>query len=215
MFHRIRLLSERFGFQPKVIYDVGAYEGEWTRDCKRVYPNATYYQFEANQDKRDILMQNNQHVFMDVLGKKDEEKVGYFKTLGACGTGNSVYKENTKHYEAQNCVIEDRSTKSLDSLVQTQNLPWPEFLKLDTQGSELDILKGAEKCLNHAEVILMEVSLHEYNQNIPLMADVLSFMKSYGWVIFDIVDYHFVKDILIQVDVLFCKEKSRFMVKQF
>ena len=43
----------------------------------------------------------------------------------------------------------------------------PVFVKIDVQGLELAVMKGAEKILNKAELVLLEVSTVEYNQGAP------------------------------------------------
>jgi FkbM family methyltransferase len=47
------------------------------------------------------------------------------------------------------------------------------LLKLDVQGYELEVLKGAEKVLQSTELVCMEVSLLNYNSGAPLMPEVI------------------------------------------
>lgn len=213
-YDRLFPLRNDFNFHPTVIYDIGAHEGEWTNDCKKVFPNSSYIQFEADTDKQNILTHNPS--FFEVLGNEDGKDVEYFKITSQHTTGNSIFRENSFHYNTEGkYYIEKRKMKTLDTLVVEKSLPLPDFLKLDTQGSELLILEGATKCLHHAEVVLLEVSVHEYNKDGPLIADVLSFMKDRDFLMFDMIDTHYIHGVLAQVDILFCKSNSHFLKRSF
>jgi FkbM family methyltransferase len=212
MFARLDVLKKKFGFDPKVIYDIGAHEGVWTKDCKSIFPSATYYQFEANTDQRGKLHDNPR---FEVLGNTDDQVVEYFKSKSAFTTGNSILKENTDFFRGDEFYTEARKMKRLDTIILTDSLPSPDFLKLDTQGSELLILEGASKCMDHVQIIMLEVSLHCYNEKSPLIYDVLHFMKEHGFVMFDIADLHYISNVLGQVDLLFCKPESPYLVKSF
>jgi hypothetical protein len=88
----------------------------------------------------------------------------------------------------------------------------PDFIKIDTQGYELEILKGGEKALAHAEFVLLEVSLLDIYVNSPLVIDVLNFMKERGFVLYDICTLmkRPLDNALFQSDFLFVKANSQF-----
>ena len=50
----------------------------------------------------------------------------------------------------------------LDELLASGRVPQPQFMKLDVQGFELEVLKGATKMLQAAEVVLLEVSFTRF-----------------------------------------------------
>lgn len=211
MFKRIELLKTIYSFKPTVIYDIGSHEGKWTEECKKIYPKASYIQFEANTSKKYLTPDAHFEILSDV----DKKLVNYYKTTSLCDTGNSIYRENTIYFSDINSDIEARVTKTLDSLVTEKKLELPEFIKIDTQGSEVDILKGSTNTLKNTKVILLEISLHEYNKGSPLLHDVIIYMNSIGYIMFDIVDLHYKDSILIQIDALFCKKDSEFIKKRF
>lgn len=62
----------------------------------------------------------------------------------------------------------------------------PDLLKLDVQGYELEVLKGAEQSLPHIRVILAEVNLLDIHQNVPLLAEIVSWLNERDWVAYDI-----------------------------
>ena len=51
-------------------------------------------------------------------------------------------------------------TFTLDEIMESFNLPLPTVVKIDVDGVELNILKGAEKCLETVKKIMIEVDEH-------------------------------------------------------
>jgi hypothetical protein len=48
MFDHIQLLIKDKGYEPSAILDIGANKGTWTTSMKSIYPESTYYLFEAS-----------------------------------------------------------------------------------------------------------------------------------------------------------------------
>lgn len=70
-----------------------------------------------------------------------------------------------------------------------------DFMKLDTQGSELEILQGAQKTLSGVLGIEVEVSFLEIYQDQPLFADICGYLKKFGMEFFDFVtEYRYGRD---------------------
>ena len=83
------------------------------------------------------------------------------------------------------------------------------FIKLDVQGAEIDVLKGATALLKKAEFLLLEISTLNYNYKAPQFTDVIIFLKDIGFVLFDICDKRRMKnEVLYQTDMIFVKESS-------
>ena len=210
---RLVRLRDKGGFHPRVIYDIGAYQGEFTALCQRVWPQTRVVQFEANDTLENATAVTPTDAYYGVLlGDEDAKPVIYYKTPAACATGNSMFCENSGFFA--DATPESREMVRLDSFVERHQIPLPDFLKLDTQGSELLILKGANMCITHARVILLEVALHAYNSGAPLIAEVLEFMqKEHGFHMMDIVELHYAAktENLFQIDVLLCREKDPYL----
>jgi hypothetical protein len=85
-----------------------------------------------------------------------------------------------------------------------------EFIKMDVQGYELEVLQGGARTLAGAQAVLIELSLIEINEGAPLLHDALSFMKAAGFVTYDILELHRrpLDGAMNQIDVLFVREDS-------
>lgn len=76
--------------------------------------------------------------------------------------------------------------KTLDEALKLSCLPPADFIKLDTQGSELDILKGAGDSLKNACGVEVEVEFIQLYQGQPLFADVHAFLTAQGFELMDL-----------------------------
>jgi FkbM family methyltransferase len=72
---------------------------------------------------------------------------------------------------------------SLDIYLEANNLAYPDIIKLDTQGSELDILRGATKSLDTTCFIDIEVEFNPIYKDQPLFSDVDAFLRAHGFIL--------------------------------
>lgn len=179
------------GFTPKHIIDIGANAGHFSLECKQIWPVITsFYLIEADEDNTFNLLGTTFPFKIALLGDEDDKIVSFYKTKDSVGcTGNSIYREKTKHYADDKVIIVNKRMITLDTLMKNENIIF-DFAKLDTQGSELDIMKGGWKTLSTCKYILIEVSLKYYNENVPLKDDIINFMASKGYNNYEILEQH-------------------------
>jgi FkbM family methyltransferase len=194
----------RRGLQPVQVIDVGAFEGDWSRMARRIWPDSKFILIEPNAAK-SLLLTNlartmNAILFRELLGAND----GTHVIFNVMESGSSVLSERSPLARTQ----EKRTLSRMDTVIQ--DLDGSTFLKIDAQGYELEILRGAEKLIHKIDAILLEVSIIEINEGAPLIADVIAFMKSIGFVMCEILEIHRrpLDQALNQVDVLFVREDS-------
>jgi len=75
---------------------------------------------------------------------------------------------------------------TLDALITEFGLPWPNLIKLDLQGFEIEALKGAIQCLAHADALLLEVSFFKLQRGAPIADEVISYARNNRFHIYDI-----------------------------
>jgi len=120
-------------------------------------------------------------------------------------TGSSKFRENNA-FPMNNRSLPQRT---LDSVVVDCSQSF-QLLKLDVQGAELEVLKGFGRHLLNIEVILMEMSLVEYNKGAPIIDVMLHQLRQNDFVLYDIVEEHRYDGRLFQLDGLFVRPTSRF-----
>ena len=140
---------------------------------------------------------------IELLGSKDGEEVCFIESE----TGSHVIQANDDSGKS------NRLTSSLDSLVEKNNWPLPDFLKLDVQGFELEVLRGGTKALKSADFCLLEVTVLDLGGGAPLLAEVVNFMQENQFQAYDISQFirRPYDKALWQIDMLFIKYNSKFI----
>lgn len=187
----------------KSILDIGARIGEFTVMCKKYWPDSKIVCVEANKECDLYLKSLGVEYYLEVLSDSIKEVDFYTHIGSAVHTGNSYYKENTKFFTPGQYVVLKKTTNVLDQLLKNRIF---DFIKIDTQGSEIDIIKGGLEICKTAKYILLEVALTEYNLGAPQHDDVILFMDSIGYEVFDILEEHYDENIKTQIDILFKKK---------
>ena len=200
----LELTLKRFiksGVEIRNIFDIGANVGQWTKNLMKSFPDTNYVLFEANKGQKKHLDKLPFKSYFAVLS--DKEKDVLFFAHGDGGSGDSYYQEDTSFYEVTN--PKKVTTTTLDKIVDEQGLPYPDFIKIDTQGSELDILNGAKNTLKDCKFVHLEVPIYSYNLSAPTFEEYISYMKEIGFTANNVVEIHSHFGVLTQVDVFFIR----------
>ncbi len=187
------------GIPIQVIWDVGAFKGDWTRETKRYFPHSRFLLFEPNAQHNKYLEKISSEYHNFVLGKVDGE-ITFFSHGG---TGDSIYPEFN---ESLNARSESRLVKcrTIDTLTSAaKSFPQPDFLKLDVQGAEIDVLTGAAKTIKVIKVILLECPIVHYNWGSPNIHEYLEFMFRHDFIPFFVTEVHRLQQIVTQIDIAF------------
>ncbi len=76
----------------------------------------------------------------------------------------------------------DVNLESLDELCDKNNVPFPDLLSMDTQGTELDILKGAQTALSNTVAVVTEVGFVPIYDGQPLFGDIDQYLSNQGFI---------------------------------
>ena len=192
------------GFAPRSIVDIGAFEGSWSRLAKQIWPESKLYMIEPNRNKKGqldtIARELDAALYCDLMGAEDGQEVQF----NIMESGSSIMTERSSLPR----VVETRRLRKLDTLLG--NVEKPGLLKIDAQGYELQILNGASENLPGFEAVVLEVATIEINEGAPLLHDVVAYMKTVGFVAYDILEIHRrpLDNALNQVDIVFVSENS-------
>ena len=192
------------GFAPDAIIDVGAYEGHWSATARDIFGPVPTLMVDAQAGKDAVLRQcskAHQNWIREIalLGSEDGHEVNFYEME----TGSSMMPERSDVTRKESRI----RTRRLDTLAADlpgQNL----FLKVDVQGAELEVLKGAPETLKRAGLVQLETAVLSYNEGAPTMLEVLEFMEERGFAPVDIAGRIRIKGMLIQIDLLFAPAGS-------
>lgn len=191
------LIKESASSEIHVVYDVGAHNGSWTNQVSRIIKSADFYLFEPNSEHNSQLKKTGYRYFNDVLS--DQTKT--IEWFGVGGLGDSYYKESGQAF--LNILPTKIVTNTLNNYVRDFQLPIPQLLKIDTQGSELDIIAGCSEFIRSVKYVLLECPLIDYNLGAPNLQSYLSTMQDYGFVPIDVTEVHYMNHMAVQIDIAF------------
>ena len=205
------------GLSPATIIDVGAAYGTFTLKCYDIFPQSRYILIEPLKEYQRYLekvirtMTTAEYVLAAANAKRGEITINVHPDL----VGSSVYLE--REVSDVNGIPRTVSAETLDHLCEDMKASGPYLIKIDVQGAELEVLTGAKGILNEAEYLILEVSLFEFFQGGPQLHDVVQYMKSSGFSVYDIFDlqYRPLDKSLSQVDMAFVRDNGRFRKHHF
>jgi len=100
----------------------------------------------------------------------------------------SPTSEAVKDFWERSAILERQpvAVDTLDNFVRRLDggtLPGPTFLKIDTQGFDLEVLRGAEKTLESVRAVQFEASVRPIYEGMPDFREVLDFLMNRGFVL--------------------------------
>ena len=77
-----------------------------------------------------------------------------------------------------------------DPFISEQEIKHLSYLKIDTEGHDLEVIKGAEKCLTQKKIdfVEAEVSMNPTNTYHVDQASIISQMNTYGYYLFGVYE---------------------------
>lgn len=194
------------GLVVKTILDVGVQRE--TRELKEVFPEVKHLLFEPVEEYHARIEENylnfDYTLIKCALSDADGEDFLKIKKMGS---------ETVTHSTLGNWLGEDFDEKriinifALDTVIKNQSCLGPYLLKLDVDGHEIPILKGAEETLKSCACIVIETPLCYLSERV-------NYLTKKGFELWDIVDLCYYYNNLHQVDLIFLngleKQKAPF-----
>ncbi len=210
--------AQSMGFIPATVVDVGAAYGSFANQCFPVFPKARFLLLEPLVEYQPFLeklmatMPAAQCFVAAASAHPGELVLNVHPDL----VGSSLFLEVEQGTDV-NGVPRTVRAITIDGLLKETGAKGPFLLKVDVQGAELEVLRGAERMLADTEYIVLEVSLFRFFQDGPDFHDVIEYMKSRGFVAYDIsgLQYRPLDNALSQIDVAFVKEDGLFRQRHF
>lgn len=196
--------------RPGTVFDVGAAQGDWTRACSSEFPDARYVLLEPLEEFASRLE--------ELVAQLPHAAV--FKAAGSATSGiaelhvhrdlvgSSLLRE--AEGGATDGIPREVETTTIDDIASRAQAEPPFWMKLDVQGAEIQVLRGATQTLVATDLVLMEVSLLPFFLGGPILDDIVAFMRGAGFVAYDILGptYRPIDGALGQVDIAFVPVES-------
>lgn len=151
-----------------VVFDVGANAGLYSRDVVAINSSATVFAFEPHPGTFERLRSNteahgNIHAFNCAAGDRPGLLTLYDRPT-ECGTPHAsifreviedIHKVQSSHYEVKSIT--------LDAFIEEQRVRRVDLLKIDTEGYELNVLKGGVKAIRSGIFRAIQFEFNEMN----------------------------------------------------
>ncbi|MBY0357049.1 MAG: FkbM family methyltransferase [Candidatus Obscuribacterales bacterium] len=174
-----------------MIFDVGANEGQTIKSLKRAFPKSTIHSFEPSPELFLKLKQNYErdgvHVWNLGLGAESKQSKLYensscsgmnsFLELGEFGWGE-IAKESLINID------------TVDNFCRQQKIDQIDLLKSDTQGFDLEVVKGAAEMIgkNKIGLVFIEICFLPLYKNAPTLGQIYDYLIERNFYCFNI--YH-------------------------
>lgn len=204
----------REGVVPATVIDVGANVGQFARAALGTWPGAHVIAFEPLADVAAALEAT--------VGRAGSLEVHAVALGRVDGTTSFVRHEQTRSSSvlavapapagsegepwAREREVVTVPMRRLDSVLGGRHLDRPVLVKLDVQGTELDVIAGAEGTLGQADAVVVEVAFDERYAGQPVFGAVDGALRALGWQLARPLDWWRDRDGLVaEMDCLYTK----------
>lgn len=193
----------RAGFACTGAVDVGAYAGDWALTAHACF-DCPVIAAEPQPKQRDVLekMGRRMPLRVEAIALADRPGVMRFRLEE---TNSRLVLDS----EATDASIIEVPVDRLDHMLLRHADIQPNLLKVDVQGSELQVLDGAGDKLHQFEVVILEVSLIRIGP-VALFSDVIDYMGHRGYRLYDFLPMYYrpLDGALYQGDAFFSRDDS-------
>ena len=180
----LEILKYKFNLEIKNIAHVGSHNGKEVEVYKKLFIDSEIHLFEPNKSSFKKLESkfsnsNNIYLYNFALGNTNEEKT--LNISSNFPNTSSILEPHLHKVYYPEINFDDNevvSLKKFDSLL-IDNI---NFMSIDTQGYELEVLKGANEYLNSIDYLIVEINRKYLYKNSPLVKDIDLYLKPFGFI---------------------------------
>jgi FkbM family methyltransferase len=197
--------------QDHVVVDAGAHHG-WFFHCWLDWcPRATVHAFEPYPESAATIarLYGNDprvHVVEAALGESDGHQ--QLKVFGQSSASNSLLRPrpsawNDIHFATGEISVAEVPTTTIDSYAERRHIDGIHLLKIDVQGYELKVLRGAARMLPAPGYVFVESAIQQLYDGAPRFTEVIDFLVERGFHLIGLRTWHPGNFTLIEADMLF------------
>lgn len=187
----ITILQRLIGKPNPVIFEIGAHQGEDSRNLSNLFPNGKLYLFEPDSRAYEkLLAQNipNANLFKMAISDLNSEETVFYTSGGSEGIyrdwdGSSSLikpKEHINYFPSITFSMSSVQSRTLDWIVENTNIDLIDFIWMDVQGAEEKIFKGGKDTVkNRVRLIYTEFCAVELYENSPSLSKIIEILEVY------------------------------------
>lgn len=216
--HRVAAAIEHdevaFGHEFRTVVDVGGHTGQFALFARERFPGAKIVVVEPLEDGRRCIasvLGNS----VEVLPYAAGAEAGTAELHVSAASDSSSLLPITENYTSAWAGTHEVGTVSvevrpLDAVLAVDDLAGPVLLKIDVQGGEGDVLRGARRLLERVDEVYVEVSFVELYDGQVLADEVVELMRAAGLRLTGVYGVaHDRNGRTLQADLLFAREVVR------
>jgi FkbM family methyltransferase len=178
-------------FTPKqgdVVVDIGAHMGRYTIiGAKRVGTKGKIVAIEANPSNFEMLNRNiklnrlTNIISLNNAVYSKETKIKLY--LPGEELGDTIYNTIVSDRAKKEDKFVEVSANTLDYLLQSKGIEQEQvnWIKIDVEGAEFEVLKGATNILSNSKDIALLIEIHNLKDSTNLYRPIIEFLKLYNF----------------------------------
>lgn len=147
---------EKYLKDEEVVFDVGANTGEWSEIVLKINPKTKVHCFEPSQKTFQRLTEKfgqNSGIVLNNVGFGSEKAKKSFYVYSNDSTVNCLYERDLNvRAETEEVLID-----TLDNYCREKNINKIDFLKIDVEGNEFEVLKGSRDMLEKNKIKIIQL----------------------------------------------------------
>jgi FkbM family methyltransferase len=178
-----------------IVFDIGANKGDWSTYALTLAPNISLYIFEPIPSVFKILENNirspHAKFFNIAVAEHNTTKTFFYYDQNIrCSEFSSLHRRSADIEKALNIspLPITVTTKNLDSICQEEGISHIDFLKIDTEGAEWEIIRGAKGLLQKKAVAVLQFEYGgNYQDAKTTLEQVYTFLTQHDYSVFRII----------------------------
>jgi FkbM family methyltransferase len=168
----------------RTVFDIGANKGRRTRAFRRAFPQATVYAIEPIPELCSKLeawarSQNDRVQVLNVALGSEPAQTSFFVNRRASiwSTLQIPESDNVNDYQAIPVVVD-----TLDRLAARHDAQDEILIKVDTEGTDLEIVTGGSETFGRAAGVIIEATFFpsRYGEQAPVFEDIVARFSELG-----------------------------------
>jgi len=173
--------------QMRVMFDVGANIGQSALLYAGHFPNATIWAAEPTDNSFAALREASA-----ALPGVRPIQAAFGEAAGTVRmTMKSTWTRNHVTTAPLSDIVREVRIHRLDEYCAAEGIEEINFLKIDTEGHDLEVLKGATGTLPRIDFVQTEVSMNRYNRFHVPFQEVFDFMSDHGFMVYNLYGLSF------------------------